>query len=155
MRQRLSLGQWSVLTLVLIVGTVYLLNASWLAPSRDGDVFLLAHRGLGQPYERMGLTGQTCTAARSRVSDHTFLENSLPSIERAVQLGAQVVEFDVQPTSDGRFVAFHDATLACRTDGAGRPSDHSLAALQQLDIGHGYTTDGGLHPRRRGIELRT
>jgi glycerophosphoryl diester phosphodiesterase len=38
---------------------------------------------------------------------------------------------------------FHDWTLDCRTNGRGVTREHSLAALKTLDIGYGYTADGG------------
>ena len=53
------------------------------------------------------------------------------------------MEFDVHPTTDGRFVVFHDWTLDCRTNGKGVTREHDLAALKALDIGYGYTADGG------------
>jgi glycerophosphoryl diester phosphodiesterase len=60
---------------------------------------------------------------------------------------------DVQQTRDGQIVLFRDATLECRTNGRGRVSDHDLAALKALDIGFGYTADGGktFPLRGRGI----
>ena len=57
--------------------------------------------------------------------------------------GADVVELDVHPTTDGEFAVFHDWTLDCRTDGRGVTREHSMAYLKKLDIGHGYTADGG------------
>ena len=39
------------------------------------------------------------------------LENTVPSIERAVQLGADIVEVDVQRTLDGVLVLSHDENL--------------------------------------------
>ena len=128
---------------ILVLLGITLLNTSWLAPDRSGRPFLLAHRGLGQPYDRTGLTGQTCTAARSLPSAHGYLENTVPSIRAAFELGASIVEFDVQPTADDRFVLFHDATLDCRTEASGRTRDYTLEDLQRLDIGYGYTGDGG------------
>jgi glycerophosphoryl diester phosphodiesterase len=38
---------------------------------------------------------------------------------------------------------FHDWTLDCRTDGHGVTREHSMADLKKLDIGYGYTADGG------------
>ena len=58
-------------------------------------------------------------------------------------LGADVVEFDVHPTTDGAFAVFHDWTLDCRSDGHGVTREHTLAELKRLDIGYGYTADGG------------
>lgn len=54
-----------------------------------------------------------------------------------------MVEFDVHQTTDGRFVVFHDWTVDCRTEGKGVTREHTLAELQALDIGFGYTADGG------------
>lgn len=134
---------------------IYLANASWLAPERSGRPFLLAHRGLGQAYDRAGLSGSTCTAARLEPSAHSCLENTLPSIQAAFGLGAAIVEFDVQPTRDGHFVVFHDADLGCRTEAIGSPRDYPLEALQGLDVGYGYSADGGkTFPfRGRGVGL--
>jgi glycerophosphoryl diester phosphodiesterase len=76
-------------------------------------------------------------------SDHPYIENTLASFAAAFAAGADVVEFDVHPTTDGHFVVFHDWTLDCRTNGTGVTREHSLAELKPLDIGYGYTADGG------------
>lgn len=51
------------LILAIALG-LYLNNAFWLAPSPAGEPMLYAHRGAHQPYERAGLTNDTCTAER-------------------------------------------------------------------------------------------
>ena len=61
----------------------------------------------------------------------------------AFDAGADIVEFDVHPTTDGHFAVFHDWTLDCRTDGKGVTREHTLAELKKLDVGYGYTADGG------------
>jgi glycerophosphoryl diester phosphodiesterase len=61
----------------------------------------------------------------------------------ALEAGADMIELDVKLTTDGEFVVFHDATLECRTDGAGWTHKRDLAYLKSLDIGYGYTADGG------------
>ena len=38
-------------------------------------------------------------------------ENTLPAFERAIELGADFVEFDVQASADGALVVFHDLDL--------------------------------------------
>jgi glycerophosphoryl diester phosphodiesterase len=38
---------------------------------------------------------------------------------------------------------FHDWTLDCRTDAKGVTRERTLAELKALDIGYGYTADGG------------
>jgi len=37
----------------------------------------------------------------------------------------------------------HDWTVDCRTEGVGETRSHDLGYLQALDIGYGYTADGG------------
>ncbi len=105
---------------------------------------VLAHRGVSPPYDRNGLTHQTCTARRMLPGTHLWLENTLASMQAAFEAGADVVEIDIQRTADGRFAVFHDWTLDCRTDGHGRTRDKTMAELKRLDIGHGYTADGGM-----------
>ena len=59
------------------------------------------------------------------------------------EAGADVVELDVHPTIDGQFAVFHDWTIDCRTDGQGVTREQSMTKLKMLDIGYGYTADGG------------
>lgn len=133
-----------VLVLVLSGLALYLANASWLAPSPQGDApVLIAHRGVHQTYDRRGLGRDTCTATRIAVPRHAYLENTTASMEAAFDAGATIVELDIHPTTDGHFAVFHDWTLDCRTDDTGVTRDHSLAELQALDIGYGYSADDG------------
>jgi glycerophosphoryl diester phosphodiesterase len=121
---------------------VYVANASWLVRPQ-GEVTLLAHRGVHQIFDREGLTRQSCTAERSIDTGHRFIENTLPSIAAAFGYGADVVEIDVHSTTDQDFAVFHDWTLDCRTNGTGVVREHSMAELRQLDVAYGYTFDGG------------
>lgn len=135
-------------TMVLIAAGLamtwlYAGNTSLLSSRVTDEPALLAHRGLPQDFEREGLTGETCTAERMRPPRHDFIENTIPSIEAAFGLGAEIVEIDIHPTTDGHLAVFHDWTVDCRTEGSGRTRDHSLADLQALDVGFGYTADGG------------
>lgn len=128
---------------VAIALGLYLNNASWLAPAPDGEPKLYAHRGVHQPYERAGLTNDTCTAERMLPPAHDYLENTIASMQAAFAYGADRVEMDIYRTADGDWAVFHDYGLACRTDGEGRIRDHTMATLRTLDIGHGYTADDG------------
>ncbi len=138
--KRLKIAAIAAAFLALLV---YLNNASWLADPLEGGPFLVAHRALGQDFERAGLTGKTCTASRMIPSPHRYIENTIPSIKAAFDFGADVVEFDVHRTVDDRFAVFHDWTVDCRTDGSGVTREHTLEELQKLDVGYGYTFDGG------------
>jgi glycerophosphoryl diester phosphodiesterase len=139
-RRKLS---WFLLALIILALGVWANNSSWLYGPGNAGVTLLAHRGVHQMFHRKDLTNDTCTASRIDKPRHGFLENTLPSMKAAFASGADIVEFDVHPTTDGQFAVIHDWTLDCRTDGKGVTREHSLAELKALDIGYGYTADGG------------
>jgi len=128
---------------LLLAAFIYLNNASWLTSAPKSRPILLAHRGLAQTFDLDGVTNDTCTATRIHAPTHPYLENTLASIEAAFRAGADIVEFDVHPTTDSHFAVFHDWTLDCRTDGNGVTREHSLPQLKALDVGYGYTADGG------------
>ena len=83
-----------------------------------------------------------------------FPENTLPSFESAIEIGADVIETDVQRSKDGRFMIFHDDTLDRVTDGRGRIGDYKLDELKRFDAGYRYSEDGESFPfRGRGITI--
>ena len=133
---------WAVIVFVVAVAAAAVLNASFWSQYR-APLTLLAHRGMSQTFHREGLTNETCTASRIFPPTHRYLENTIPSMEATFKAGADIVEFDVHPTTDGQFAVFHDWTVDCRTDGHGVTRSHTLAELKTLDIGFGYTADGG------------
>jgi glycerophosphoryl diester phosphodiesterase len=61
-------------------------------------------------------------------------ENTLAAFERAVEVGADAVEFDVRLTRDGVAVVMHDPEVDRTTDGRGLVRDHSLAELKRLRV---------------------
>ncbi|MCY7304101.1 MAG: glycerophosphodiester phosphodiesterase [Thermoleophilia bacterium] len=61
-------------------------------------------------------------------------ENTLPAFERAIELGADFVEFDVQASSDGGLVVFHDLRLDRLTSASGPLRARPLAELRELGI---------------------
>lgn len=64
-------------------------------------------------------------------------ENTLLGIRRALELGADGVEIDVQLCADGAPVLLHDALLERTTDGAGAVGAATVAQLRALDAGEG------------------
>lgn len=66
-------------------------------------------------------------------------ENTLRGFQCAVELGADVVEFDVRESADGELVVIHDETVEDTTDGQGRVDELTVSDLQKLDAGQGAT----------------
>jgi glycerophosphoryl diester phosphodiesterase len=79
----------------------------------SGDLAIIAHRGASAYYP----------------------ENTMISFEGAINMGADMVELDVQMTADGEVIVFHDETLNRCTNGRGKIADYSLADLKKLDAG--------------------
>ena len=70
-------------------------------------------------------------------------ENTLESLQEAVALGVDAVEFDVQVSSDGVLLLMHDLTIDRTTSGAGAVATQTFDALRRHDAGARFTTDGG------------
>ncbi len=140
---------------LMLIAFMYLNNSSLFTKASDEAPTLLAHRGLAQTFPMEGIANDTCTAERIYEPEHPYLENTIPSMEAAFKAGADIVELDVQPTTDGEFAVFHDWTLECRTDGEGVTREHTMEELKRLDIGYGYTADNGeTYPfRSKGVGL--
>ncbi len=62
-------------------------------------------------------------------------ENTLPAFRRALELGADGFEFDVQLTADGQPVVIHDAVLDRTTTGSGPVAAASSDQIRALDAG--------------------
>lgn len=141
--------------MVTLAVFVFLNNTDLFVSRPERDSMLLAHRGIAQRYDLAGVSNDTCTASRILPPKHDYLENTIASMQASFKAGADIVELDIHPTADGAFAVFHDWTLDCRTDGHGVTRDHSMADLKKLDIGYGYTADGGkTYPfRGRGVGL--
>ena len=63
-------------------------------------------------------------------------ENTIPAIERAIEIGADLIEVDIRQTSDGQFVLMHDVTVDRTTTGSGRVAELTLEELRKLEIRH-------------------
>lgn len=84
-------------------------------------------------------------------------ENTLHAFDEALALGVDAFELDVRVTRDGVPVVIHDGTVDRTTDGKGSVATFTVAELQRLDAGYGFTADNGLtHPwRSRGHTVPT
>jgi glycerophosphoryl diester phosphodiesterase len=68
-------------------------------------------------------------------------ENTLASLHKAADMGAQCVEFDIKLTVDLQPVLFHDTSLRRTSNGKGKVSQYTFLELQSLDAGAWYSSD--------------
>lgn len=68
-------------------------------------------------------------------------ENTLSAFKKAIDMGLNAVEFDVQFTLDGKAVVTHDYTLERTSDGRGHINDFNLSQLKELDFGKWFSED--------------
>ena len=64
-------------------------------------------------------------------------ENTLLSIQKAIDLGVDQVEIDVHLTRDQHLVVIHDAAVDRTTDRQGAVADFTLSEIKGLDAGKG------------------
>lgn len=139
-----------ILAVLAVVATIVLLLRYWPGSRLHVTGFeIIAHRGVHPGLHVVDRN--VCTAALTRHSPH--IENTLPSIAAAFDAGADLVEIDLHGTSDGHVVVFHDWSVDCKTNGAGVTDDQTLAYLKSLDVGYGYTADGGATFPFRGTAI--
>ena len=97
------------------MSTIRLIIMSILVSScvtKNTDVLVIGHRG-----------------ARGHVA-----ENTLASIEKAMELGVDGVEIDVFRCATGELVVFHDKTLEKLTDGVGYIEQMTLDSIKQFRV---------------------
>jgi glycerophosphoryl diester phosphodiesterase len=143
---------WLILPALVIAFVLFqALFGGWpaLAPPKD-HFDVMAHRGVHVNWVKGSYDSVTgCEASHIVKPTHDYIENTIKSIGAAFDMGATIVEIDIRQTADDRLVVFHDYSLECRTEGEGLIRDHTVEYLQTLDIGYGYTADGGqTHPFR-------
>ena len=83
--------------------------------SKEGRRVVIGHRG-APGYEE----------------EHTF-----KSYDKAIEMGADYIEIDLQLTQDGNLVISHDGTVDRMTDGTGKIKDMSLAEIKRLRTAEG------------------
>lgn len=67
-----------------------------------------------------------------------FPENTVLSLNQAIKLGVDWVEFDVKVLTDGTLVSMHDRTADRTTDGHGDITQMNYTQVKQLNAGKGY-----------------
>jgi glycerophosphoryl diester phosphodiesterase len=140
-----------LIALALACVVLTIVNASWLAGKPAGQLVLIAHRGVIQPTDKAAAAGGCDAIHVVARRQSNMIENSIGSMQNALRDGAGGLMLDVQASADGRAMIFRDRNLECRTSGTGALARRDLAYLQSLDIGHGYSADGGRTFPLRGI----
>ncbi len=84
-------------------------------------------------------------------------ENTLYTFKRAVELGTDVLEMDLQTTSDGALVILHDREVDRTTNGTGAVDGFTLSDLKKLDAGFRWSPDNSrsFPLRNTGITIPT
>jgi len=81
-------------------------------------------------------------AAAHRGACGCYPENTILSMRKAIECGADMIEFDLRASKDGIPVLLHDNTLDRTSDMQGKPEEYSLAQLRCGNFSHYiYGTD--------------
>ncbi|TCS82555.1 glycerophosphodiester phosphodiesterase [Tepidibacillus fermentans] len=67
-------------------------------------------------------------------------ENTMIAFQRAIHIGADAIETDVQMTKDGHLVLIHDERVNRTTNGSGFVKDYTLNELRKLDAGSWFSS---------------
>ena len=65
-------------------------------------------------------------------------ENTLPSIQKAMDLGVDMIEIDVFKIKSGEIVVFHDDTVDKLTNGPGSIEGYNIVELKKLIVNGGH-----------------
>ncbi|MEJ7598686.1 MAG: glycerophosphodiester phosphodiesterase family protein [Kofleriaceae bacterium] len=83
-------------------------------------------------------------------------ENTMTSFERALEIGVDALELDVQLTRDHQIIVVHDDSCARTTGAQTTWATLDLAAAQALDAGWGFVAADGTRPfAGKGISVPT
>ena len=143
MRWFVRLLRGSLSSSLAVAVVVFVLNTNLLAPAPAASALIIAHRGLGQTFHREGLDRRDLHRGAHLPARASLPREHHRRLRRRLRRRRRHRRVRRPPDHRRHFVVFHDWTLDCRTDGTGVTREHSLAELKALDIGYGYTADGG------------
>lgn len=128
----------------LVFFSLVLAAVSWvLVQPRDQVAFFRARPGEHRPLVFAHQGGEGLRPGNTAIA-----------FRHALDLGADVLDTDVNVTRDGVLVLLHDETVDRTSDGHGRVGDLTLAELRELDFGYTFSTDGGVTFPYRGTGQR-
>lgn len=67
-------------------------------------------------------------------------ENTIPAFEKAIEIGADMIELDVQQTADNKIIVMHDETIDRTTNGSGKITELNSDYIMGLDAGSWFNT---------------
>lgn len=98
--------------------------------SQTGHLELALSR-MGDP------SGKIVLVAAHRGDWRNHPENSIGALQSAIEMGADIAEFDLKRSKDGHLIIMHDRTIDRTTNGKGRPEDYTLAELRKFRLKNG------------------
>ncbi|HEX6035345.1 MAG TPA: glycerophosphodiester phosphodiesterase [Anaerolineales bacterium] len=89
--------------------------------------------------------------------DGVWPGDTMYAFEKAVEIGADVLEMDAHITGDGHIVLMHDEEVNRTTNGTGTIEEMTLEELRELDAAYQWSNDGGktFPYRGQGIQVPT
>ena len=69
-----------------------------------------------------------------RGAKRNFAENTLESIQKALNFGVDAIEIDVHRCKTGELVVIHDFTLDRTTNGSGEVAKKTLSEIKGLNV---------------------
>jgi glycerophosphoryl diester phosphodiesterase len=78
-----------------------------------------------------------------------FPSNTMYAFQRALQVGADMLELDVGVTKDGQVVVMHDTTVDRTTNGHGTVASFTLKQLRKLDAAYWFSGGGNAYRHDR------
>jgi len=144
MKKRLGLTALSIIAVFISFQYFYPGNPQSIDTKNRFEI--IAHRGAHVMWQKGAydpITGCEATHIYPPTAQQTYIENTLESIQTAFDYGATMVEIDIRHSKDNVLVVNHEEDLACKTNGTGKIYDYTVEELKQLDVGYGFTHDGG------------
>jgi glycerophosphoryl diester phosphodiesterase len=136
MRSRKVFTSIAIIFLILVVLSIIMPDAPASAYYNNADrPLVIAHQG----------------------GDGIWPGDTLFAFEKAVEIGADVLEMDAHITKDGHIVLMHDEEVDRTTDGTGLIENLTLDELKQLDAAYDWSNDDGktFPYRGQGIQVPT
>lgn len=117
---------------VLVHSLYFSLFFSFFYTAHAHGFELISHKGLH--HRECSDHRYECQSHCLEWKPHRYIENTIPAIRAAFKHGADRVEIDLQISSDGEIVVFHDNQLNCRAGINKHVSDFTVQQLKRLDI---------------------